>query len=288
MRRIILFTLLAGCQGGITIDSTDTDFPVDPSESDTDVDTDADSDTDTDSDSDADPNTPPVADAGDDQSGGLTGSVVGLDGSGSSDPDGDELSYNWTMLDSPAGWGGSIINATRVEPQFFADTPGTYEIELEVDDGEYRSTDSVIVEIEQPNEVPVAAAGADQFVTEGDNVTLNGGSSYDPDNDPLTYSWVMTDQPAGSSASLTGADTPAPTFTADAIGVFSIELTVSDGTNVSAPDIVRVTAESVDGGGGSGSCSSGCARANQYGYAAAMPLPGLLPLMFMVLYRRKS
>ena len=39
------------------------------------------------------------------------------------------------------------------------------------------------------NNPPVAKAGLDQVVKEGDKVTLDGSAGTDPDNDPLTFSW---------------------------------------------------------------------------------------------------
>ena len=43
--------------------------------------------------------------------------------------------------------------------------------------------------IEIPNNSPVASAGDDIKVTQGQMVSLDGSASYDPDNDPITYQW---------------------------------------------------------------------------------------------------
>jgi hypothetical protein len=61
------------------------------------------------------------------------------------------------------------------------------------------------------NRPPVAAAGTVGPANEGSLVTLNGGDSFDPDNDPLTFTWA---QLAGPPVTLAEADTATPTFTA--------------------------------------------------------------------------
>ncbi|MFC6873728.1 malectin domain-containing carbohydrate-binding protein [Halobellus marinus] len=95
------------------------------------------------------------------------------------------------------------------------------------------------------NQPPVADAGADQAVDEGQQVTLDASESNDSDGDSLSYSWTQT---AGSSVDLSGADTATPTFTApdvDADETLAFEVTVSDGTD-SATDTVNVTVENTE------------------------------------------
>jgi len=90
-------------------------------------------------------NHPPVANAGADQSVD-TGSVVTLDGSGSSDPDGDALTYAWSFVAKPAGSSASLSDTTIVHPTFTADIEGTYTMQLIVNDGTVDSAaDSVTI-----------------------------------------------------------------------------------------------------------------------------------------------
>jgi hypothetical protein len=82
----------------------------------------------------ATPNTPPVADAGPDQTVNV-GATVQLDGSGSSDPDGDPLSFNWQFIAKPAGSAAALSNPRIAMPTFVADVAGDYVLKLTVDDG---------------------------------------------------------------------------------------------------------------------------------------------------------
>jgi len=90
-------------------------------------------------------NTSPVADAGQDQVV-TTGSSVTLDGSGSSDSDGDSLSYQWTLYSSPNGSSVSLNSANTAAPSFIPDVDGEYVLSLVVSDSESNSlVDSIVV-----------------------------------------------------------------------------------------------------------------------------------------------
>ncbi|HEX7079756.1 MAG TPA: PKD domain-containing protein [Gammaproteobacteria bacterium] len=184
-------------------------------------------------------NTPPVADAGPDQTV-LVGDTVQLDGSGSTDVDGDALAFAWSLVTVPAGSGAALSDPSAVDPTFTADLAGDYVVELVVSDGLATSpADSVTVTT--GNSPPAADAGPDQTVALAALVTLDGSASTDADGDPLSFAWSLTAVPAGSTAVLGSADTPAPTFVADVAGTYVAQLIVSDGTASSAPDTVVVT-----------------------------------------------
>jgi mono/diheme cytochrome c family protein len=90
-------------------------------------------------------NCPPVANAGADQTVAV-GSLVTLDGTGSSDVNGDALTYNWSFSSRPTGSSATLSNSVSSRPTFTADAAGTYVINLVVSDGKSNSeTDSVTI-----------------------------------------------------------------------------------------------------------------------------------------------
>ena len=119
-----------------------------------------------------------------------------------------------------------------------------------ITNADLRALDLIGYDIARPgtttNQAPNADAGPDQTVNVDDTVNLDGSASSDPDGDPITsYAWVITSAPAGSSASLLGADTATPTFTPDLAGDYTIQLTVSDGS-LTGSDTVVITANDTD------------------------------------------
>ena len=183
----------------------------------------------------------PVAEAGTDQSV-HAGTRVNLDGSGSSDPDGNyPLSYSWRITSKPTGSGAILSDQTVINPSFTADLPGDYTMELVVINSLGWSSEADSVHVSTSNTPPVAAAGPDQFIFQlGAKVQLDGTLSYDDDGDPITYSWAITAKPPGSSATLSDPTSANPTFVVDMDGDYVIELVVSDPWSSGAPDTMTV------------------------------------------------
>ncbi|MCL6613769.1 MAG: PKD domain-containing protein [Firmicutes bacterium] len=191
-------------------------------------------------------NKPPVANAGPDKTVNIGDKVI-LNGVLSYDPEGKPLSYAWSFDIRPSGSDAQLQNSTSVQCNFTPDVAGDYVVRLTVSDGTAKGYDTVTIRAksetgETPgNDPPVANAGADQNVTVGQLVTLDGSGSTDPDDDPLTYLWEMLSRPADSQATLTGATTVNPSFTPDKDGAYIVQLTVSDGEYIDQ-DTVTVTA----------------------------------------------
>jgi serine protease AprX len=182
-------------------------------------------------------NQPPVADAGPDQTVIDTedngSESVTLDGSGSTDPDGDPLTYSWSEEGSP------IATGTNPTIEFVV---GTHTITLTVSDGEATVDDTVVITVEAPpaaNQPPVADAGGNRTVADTDNapgetVTLDGSASYDPDGTIDFWSWSESSTSLGTGETL---DVPLSD------GAHTITLTVTDDEGATDTDTVIITVE---------------------------------------------
>ncbi len=186
-------------------------------------------------------NSKPVANAGPDQTVPV-GLRVFLDGRESHDVDGDLLQYRWQFASKPDGSTTTLDDATTAQPSFIVDKPGSYTIQLIVNDGNVDSDLDTVV-INTQNSQPVANAGPDQTVKLGDTVQLDGSGSNDADNDPLTHAWSFTQRPDNSTAALSDDTAQKLSFIADKIGLFVVQLIVNDGKAKSAPDTTSITVQ---------------------------------------------
>lgn len=160
-------------------------------------------------------NLAPVADPGGPYSG-RPGVAVVFDGSGSSDPNGDALSYAWDFGDGAIGDGQSPSHLYAAE--------GVYTVTLEVSDGQLTSViASTTAEIATPpaNRAPTADPGGPYPGNTGVAVSFDGSGSSDPDGDALAYRWDFGDGQTSDAAM------PAHVYVA--AGTYTVTLTVNDG-----------------------------------------------------------
>ncbi len=95
------------------------------------------------------------------------------------------------------------------------------------------------------NRAPIADAGPDQDVDPLDEPVLDGTKSYDPDEqEPLTYSWSLSRKPVGSETVLFDELEAQPSLIPDLVGIYEVELFVTDTTGLTSllPDRVAIAA----------------------------------------------
>lgn len=190
-------------------------------------------------------NDPPLADAGPDQTVAESASVT-LDGTNSSDPDGNLAAYAWVQK---TGTAVTLSDPSAAKPTFISPVIGgggeSLTFELTVTDGlGLTAVDTCIVNVTTGNLPPAADAGIDQTVDEGSTVTLDGSNSNDPDGVISTIQWTQT---GGTAVALSDAAIAQPTFTAPDVGpggdALSFKIVVTDDGGLQSSDtcIVNVS-----------------------------------------------
>ncbi len=185
-------------------------------------------------------NLPPLADAGYDAVSTIN-SVVSLSGHRSTDPNGDRLSYQWAFNEKPATSTSLLQNAQGLSPSFIPDITGRYVVQLITkDDSDGESVADTVI-IDSNNIAPVANAGKDQTVSSSSLLELDGSASFDVDGNNLSYRWLLVSAPAQGSAQLFNPDAEKPSLEMTGVGEYFVQLTVSDDSSTSKPDVVKIS-----------------------------------------------
>jgi hypothetical protein len=176
-----------------------------------------------------------------------TGDVVTLDGSTSSDADGDKLTYKWALASEPSGSVAKLSDATIAKPTFTADKAGDYKFTLVVNDGQIDSDPAPItVSVSDPvHAKPTATATVSKdSVAPGDSIDLDGSASKAAlPGATLTYLWSVKSEPTGSTVAISAADKVKAKLTLklDVAGIYEFALVVNDGKLDSDPAVAKVT-----------------------------------------------
>jgi hypothetical protein len=162
------------------------------------------------------------------------GTVLTLHSTGS-DPNGDSLSYTWSLIEGP---GIALPLMTTQDIVLTPQNAGLYKFSVVCSDGGVQSQpDEVQLTVNAVNHAPTAEAGDDFDVQSGALATLDGSRSSDPDNDKLAYTWT---QVSGAQVTLSSTSIDKPSFNTAETGTYVFGLSVSDAKVSSTQDTVTV------------------------------------------------
>ena len=182
------------------------------------------------------PNQLPIADAGGPYVG-QTGSPITLDGSGSMDPDGTIVSYEWDLDND-----GLYDDAFGVSPAYTWITDGTHIIKLKVTDNNGTvDSNQTTVFTSTPNLLPVADAGGPYNGVADESVSLDASGSYDSDGTIVSYEWDLDND--GLYDDAVGVST---TYSWSSAGVYTVRLKVTDDNGASDTNSTTVTINTVN------------------------------------------
>lgn len=175
-------------------------------------------------------------------------STVKLDGSPSYDPQQEKLTYAWTLDEIPSGSSATIATSTTAVVSFVADKGGYYTASLQVTNVSTNVSEvkTVVIDVVGTgnNHPPVAVAGADVTVTIATTgvAALDSSASNDADDDPITHRWFLLGAPSNANYDFLETESSTPQLYPYTVGVYTVELQVSDGIDTDQDQIV-VTAE---------------------------------------------
>jgi hypothetical protein len=181
------------------------------------------------------------------------GSFAFLNGQNSYDPDGQPITFAWTLVSAPNGGAGSsstsIYNSQTAHAFFTPNIAGAYQFQLIVTDPTASSLPALITVTAYSGAIPPNAdAGPSQNIGVNATVTVNGSNSVDPNPSPLplNYQWTLATVPTGSGATLSNATSAEAQFTPDVAGAYVASLVVSNANGTSGAATTTVYAYSGD------------------------------------------
>jgi hypothetical protein len=192
-------------------------------------------------------NSPPMADAGEDQMIQIeyTSPVI-LDSSSSYDVNDDQLTYQWYQLSGPPvllSTPSGITTVVNTSGFSYTEVSLLFGVDV-MDTSGLKSTDTCMITFYQDNLPPVANAGVQQTAdaSETEICMLNGSESIDTDGTIISYQWI---QIAGPQVTLSDPTVISPTFSiynfAPGTAQLSFQLIVTDEKGMSHRDDCIVT-----------------------------------------------
>lgn len=174
----------------------------------------------------------------------LAGDSILLDGSQSEAASGAIESYQWALIGKPDDSNAGILNDTDAQATLTPDIPGTYSVALTVTDasGTSRDTAQSRATITVTTDRPIARLPDTVEWIKG-IVQLDGSRTIPASGqsvDTLQYQWSIEQQPEGSNATLDDNTSIYPRFTANVLGIYQLQLVVSQNGMASHPETIDV------------------------------------------------
>lgn len=181
-------------------------------------------------------NTPPIANAGPNQS--IATSSATLNGTGSSDPDGTIASYLWTQVGTTPNT-ATIVSATSATTSITGLIAGVYTFNLQVtDNGGAINSDQVQITVTSGNQAPIVDAGLNTTIClPTTQVTVNATGSDDVGI--ISYQWTQISGPNIATIPIGGLF-QGGNITGLIVGVYVFRVTVTDGGGLTAFDDKQV------------------------------------------------
>ena len=162
--------------------------------------------------------------------------------------------WTWTFEHVPEGSSlsesdlGDNNSATAHATSFTPDVPGTYVLGVSLSDGDrFGPVDVVVVDVGAGDLAPVADCGSPVGGEAGESVVLDGSASFDPEGNALGFHWVLAGAPACSALEQDDiAGSQDAVLVPDCDGVYTIALSVDDGTHASPVDFCSIDVASAN------------------------------------------
>ena len=177
------------------------------------------------------------------------GQKIALDARGSSDANGDVLSFKWTQLNTESQLKVELQEAESERAYFTPAVVGVYHFRLLVRDkagGSQSRELSIAIHDPSSSYVPHAVIVAPQAAKVKEAIVLDGSRSRQLDGLPVNYKWTILPERTGDTrpkegASLSGDAQPKVTFRAESPGYYRIGLRVTSGELSSLQTVVGIS-----------------------------------------------
>ncbi|MBT1063785.1 PKD domain-containing protein [Bowmanella sp. Y26] len=159
-----------------------------------------------------------------------------------SDPDGDNLEYEWRVLSSPAESVWNLDSSNADAPVFNANMAGEYQLQLRVyDQKQYSPAFIKVIKLHQSS-LPTV-----RISTNAPSVTVNQWASLhafsDVEDESVRFTWHLLKQPEGANAQLDGESLRTLNIKTDLVGEYLLHVIATTSQGQSAPATILLVAD---------------------------------------------